>query len=121
MSKLRAWLNGLAHRPVLLLHERIDGVRSELDREIETLRHDMEHRDYRLEVKVAAWGVEASLLVVCGLFLLMGLWFGLSEYIGAVGASFALAALFGALAAIPLAILPRELAQLDASHPLESK
>jgi hypothetical protein len=121
MSRLRTWLTNFLQRPVLLLHERVDGVRNEVNHDLEILRDDIQHRARRVEVQVAAWGVAAALLAVCGLFLLMGLWLGLSEYIGPVGASFALAALFGSLAAIPLAILPRELAQLDASHSPHTK
>lgn len=117
MSRLRSWLKGLVHRPVLLLHERVVGVKTELNHEIETLRRDVEHRAYRLEVRVAAWGASVGMLVVCGLFLLMGLWLGLSKFIGPVGASFVLAALFGMLAAVPLLLLPSELARVDVSRP----
>jgi hypothetical protein len=121
MNGLQAWLNGLVQRPLLLLHKRVDGVKNELNHEIETLRHDMDHRAYRLEVRVAAWGVTVGMLVVCGLFLLMGLWLGLSTFIGPVGASFVLAALFGLLAAVPFFLLPRELAQVDSSRPPHAK
>jgi hypothetical protein len=121
MSGLRTWARNQLQKPVLLLHERVDGVKDEVKHDLEILRDDVQHRARHLEVRVAAWGVAAALLVVCGLFLLMGLWFGLSAYIGAIGASFTLSALFGFLAAIPLAILPRELAQLDASQPSHPK
>jgi hypothetical protein len=59
---------------VLLLHARADSVKAELNDEIESLRHDIERRAYRLEVRVAAWGATASMLLVCVVFLLIGLW-----------------------------------------------
>jgi uncharacterized membrane protein len=114
-------MSNLLRRPVLLFHERVDEVRDEIRHDAEVLRDDIQHRARRLEVTVAAWGITAALLVVCGLFALMGLWFGLSAYIGPVGASFALAALFGSLAAVPVAILPQELTRLDGPHPSRSK
>lgn len=110
-------MRNLLRRPVLLFHERIDEVRDEIRHDAEVLRDDIQHRARRMEVTVAAWGITAALLVVCSLFSLMGLWFGLSAYIGPVGASFALAALFGLLAAVPMAILPQELTRLDTPHP----
>ena len=121
MSKLRTWLKGMAQRPVLLLHERMDGVKNEFSHEIEMLRYDVEHRAYRLEVRVAAWGAAVGMLLVCGFFLLLGLWLGLSQFIGPVEASFALAALFAIFAAVPLLILPGELSRADVSHQPHSK
>jgi hypothetical protein len=119
MSGLRTWLRNLLQKPVLLFHERVDEVRNEIHHDVDVLHDDIRHHARRLEVTVAAWGITAALLVVCGLFVLMGLWLGLREYVGPVGASFALAALFGSLAAVPVVVLPQELARLDA--PLSSR
>jgi hypothetical protein len=99
-----------------VLHERIDSVRNDLHHDLETLREDVQHRARHLEVRVAAWGVTVAMLAICGLFFLMGLWLGLRDFIGPVGASFVLAALFGLLAAVPQILLPRELARVDAPH-----
>jgi hypothetical protein len=121
MIELRVWLKSLLERPVIRLHERIDGVKSEFNHDLEALREDMEHRARRLEIVVTAWGATAALLVCCGLFLLMGLWLALSRFIGSVGASFALTGLFGLLAMTPMILLPKELAREDASHAVSSK
>lgn len=112
--RLRAWVKGRLRSPILVLHERIDSVRSDLHHDLETLREDVQHSARHLEVRVAAWGVTVVMLVVCGLFFLIGLWLGLRDFIGPVGASFALAGLFAVLAAIHQILLPRELARVDA-------
>jgi hypothetical protein len=121
MSGLRTWLGSLLQRPVLLFHERVDEVRDEVHHDVEILRGDIQHRARRLEVTVAAWGITAALLALCGLFALMGLWLALSAYIGPIGASFALAAIFGLLAAVPVLILPQELSRLEAPPLSRSK
>jgi hypothetical protein len=120
-SGLRGWLRNLLRTPVLHFHERIDEARDEIHHDVDILRDNIQIKARRLEVTVAAWGITAGLLLVCGLFALIGLWLALSANIGPIGASFSLAALFGALAALPLQILPQELNQSRVPRTLPPK
>lgn len=107
LSGLRLWIGSLIHWPARQLHAKIEATEHRFEEIEAAVRTDIERRVWRFERIAVAWAIAAGLLAIAGIFLLIGLWLGLAQLLGGVAASFLLAVAFGALALIPLLVLPR--------------
>jgi hypothetical protein len=106
-SGLRLWVGSLIHWPIRRLHGRLDAAEQRIEEKLESIQIDLEHRARQFERAAVAWAAAALLLMIAGIFILIGLWLGLAQLLGPVWASFLLAIAFGGLAAAPLLALRR--------------
>jgi Putative Actinobacterial Holin-X, holin superfamily III len=104
-SGLRLWVGSLIHWPARQLHGRLEATEHRIEERLESIQVDLEHRARQFERAVAAWAIAALLLMVAGIFFLIGVWLALAQLLGPVWASFLLAIAFGGLAAAPLLAL----------------
>jgi hypothetical protein len=109
LSGLRLWISSLIHWPARQLQTKIEATERLFEEIEEAVQTDLERRIWRFERIAVAWAITALLLAIAGIFLLIGLWLGFAQLLGRVAASFVLAAAFGALASIPILILPKVL------------
>ena len=121
LKGLRLWLWALLRKPSSTVLDNIETVELRFDEIRERLHLPLERRVRRFGLKVMAWGATVVLLVISGVFLLMGVWLELSQLLGPVMACFLLALLLGSLAFIPLAILARTLVRDERSDTLFHK
>jgi hypothetical protein len=105
LSGLRLWVGSLIHWPARQLHERLEATEHGIEDRLGTIQIDLEHRARQFERAAIAWAAAALLLMIAGIFFLIGLWFGLARLLGSIWASFLLAIAFGGLAAAPLLAL----------------
>ena len=104
-SGLQLWLGSLIHWPAQEFHARLGATEHRIEEGLENIQIDLEHRARQFERTAAAWAVAALLLMIAGIFFLIGVWLGLARLLGPVWASFLLAIAFGGLAAMPLLAL----------------
>lgn len=106
-SGLRLWVGSLIHWPARQIHARLDATEHRIEERLESIQLDLEHRAQQFERAAVAWAVAALLLMIGGIFFLIGLWLGLAKLLGPVWASFLLAIAFAGLAVMPLLMLRR--------------
>jgi len=105
LSGLRLWVSSLLHWPGQQLKGKLDAAEHRLEEIRESIQIDVERRARHFERVAAAWAVTGLLLAVAGMFFILGLWLGFAHIFGPVAASFLLAAIFVALASIPVLFL----------------
>ena len=105
ISGLRLWISSLIHWPGRRLHEQIDATEHWLEEIREGFEAALESRVRHFERIAAVWAVRALALSIAGIFLLIGLWLGLTRFLGPVAASFLLAGAFATFGLVPTAVL----------------
>ena len=86
---------------------RIDATEHRIEEVLEGVQIDLERRARRFEQAAEALAAALLLLVIAGIFFLIGSWLGIDQLLGPTWSSFLLAVVFGGLAAISLLILHR--------------
>jgi len=104
-SGLRLWVGSLVHWPAQQLHGRLEATEHRIEERLESIQIDLEHRARQFERAAAAWVAAALLLMIAGIFFLIGVWLGLARLLGPIWASLLLAIAFAGFAATPLLVL----------------
>jgi hypothetical protein len=107
LSGFRLWIGSLIHWPAEQFRAKIEATEHRFEEVEKAIQADLQRRVWRFERIAVAWAIAGFLLAIAGIFFLIGLWLWLAELLGGVIASFVLAVGFGALASIPLLILPK--------------
>jgi len=105
MRGLRLWISSAVHWPIRRIHEKFDETEHKLEDIKENIQAELERRARRFERVAVAWGATALLLAIAGFLTILGAWLWLAQQFGSVAASFLLAAVFIALAPIPVVTL----------------
>jgi len=105
MRGLRLWISSAVHWPIRQIREKFDETEHKFEDLKENLQAELERRARIFERVAIAWAATALLLAIAGFLVVLGLWLWFAQQLGPVEASFLLAAIFVALAPIPVVAL----------------
>lgn len=118
MRGLRLWISSAVHWPSKQIREKIDETEHKFEDMKENIQAELERRARNFERNAVAWAATALLLAIAGFLIVLGLWLWFAQQLGSVEASFLLAAVFIALAPIPVFALRKIFPDPESKKPV---
>jgi hypothetical protein len=105
LKGLRLMLWSVLRNPVAAVEGRVAAAEMRVAAAETRMRQNLMHRLRMLLLKVALGATAGILVLIGGVYLLIGIWLGFSHFLGPIGASFILGVLFFVASCAPLAML----------------